>query len=283
MYHTPSPFAFCLIHFGKNPIYLEYELYFLLNLRQHTSYDILYLYSIADTPESYPRAVKNLNIPNLIISSYDDTYITYKIENYKSVYEHFNVLRVCNYIFAFEHMEYKKICVVESDLVIVKNIDSIFTLKSPAILFYPSENQYENSKLKITDKKLLLKMSISKSFVNGGVLLFSPSRALFKKSKDLLHEIIREDCIYPNETLFLVTMRNLHNLPIHYNMSTYHLHQKYEKPIHIYHFNNTIYKPLNMIKDDWINKDTKILRKKIVLFYKKEIYNRFKRLVQSQI
>ena len=64
MHITSSPFAFCLIHFGKNPKYLEYELYFLLNLRQHTSYDILYLYSIADTPPSYPQAVKNLNIPN---------------------------------------------------------------------------------------------------------------------------------------------------------------------------------------------------------------------------
>ena len=49
--------AFAIIHFGKNPVYLELELYFFKMLRQYTNNDILYLYSLNDTPKSFVDAV----------------------------------------------------------------------------------------------------------------------------------------------------------------------------------------------------------------------------------
>ena len=38
-------YAFAIIHFGSNPVYLELEMYFFKMLRQNTSNDIIYLYS----------------------------------------------------------------------------------------------------------------------------------------------------------------------------------------------------------------------------------------------
>ena len=43
-------YAFSLIHFGDKLKYLELEIYLVIMLRKHTKYDIIYLYSINDTP-----------------------------------------------------------------------------------------------------------------------------------------------------------------------------------------------------------------------------------------
>jgi hypothetical protein len=37
-------YAFAIIHFGSNPVYLELEMYFFKMLRKYTSNDIIYLY-----------------------------------------------------------------------------------------------------------------------------------------------------------------------------------------------------------------------------------------------
>ena len=171
-------------------------------------------------------------------------------------------------------------------MVIMENIDSIFDLHMPSLLYYPSKNQYDNSKIEITNKEELFKGSITKSFVNGGILLFKPSKYLFKVSLKTIKKVIQNNCMYPNETLFLYTMRNLYNLPVIYNMSYYYLKEipeKYKNKIKIYHFNNTIYKPLDMIQDNWYKKDTNQLRKKIVIYYKKMIYNKFKNKVKKMM
>ena len=55
-----SKYTYALIHFGNNPKYLELEIYFLLNLRKYTKYDITYLYSINDTPNIYHEIIKSL-------------------------------------------------------------------------------------------------------------------------------------------------------------------------------------------------------------------------------
>ena len=43
-----SKYTYALIHFGNNPKYLELEIYFLLNLRKYTKYDITYLYMLSN-------------------------------------------------------------------------------------------------------------------------------------------------------------------------------------------------------------------------------------------
>ena len=57
-----SKYTYALIHFGNNPKYLELEIYFLLNLRKYTKYDITYLYSINDTPSIYHHIIKSFFI-----------------------------------------------------------------------------------------------------------------------------------------------------------------------------------------------------------------------------
>ena len=66
-------YAFATIHFGSNPVYLELELYFFKMLRQNTSHDILYLYSVNDTPPAFVEAVRPL-VTDVI--PYDDKPIT---------------------------------------------------------------------------------------------------------------------------------------------------------------------------------------------------------------
>jgi hypothetical protein len=277
-----SPYAFCLIHFDSNPMYLEYELYTILMLKENTKYDIVYLYSINDTPKEFVNKIELINVKTL---SYDDKNITYDIQNFKSIYKHFNKLRTCNYLFALQLVNYKKICIIESDMVIMKNIDDIFKLKDPAILYYPEKSKIkENHKIKnIKDKEELLNRTVNKSLVNGGVLLFTSSIMYYKKSINNLKIIISKNCINPNESLFLYTMKNIYNLPTKYNLSHYLLDQytDIKDEIVIYHFNSTIYKPLDIIKDNYIYKDKNKLRKSIVLYFKKHYYDKYHNLVNK--
>ena len=90
-------YAFATIHFGSNPVYLELELYFFKMLRQNTSHDILYLYSVNDTPPAFVEAVRPL-VTDVI--PYDDKHITYDV-TFNSGYSNVNTLRTCNFIFAY--------------------------------------------------------------------------------------------------------------------------------------------------------------------------------------
>jgi hypothetical protein len=272
--------AFCIIHFGNNKKYLEYEIYTILMLKKNTKYDIVYLYSINDTPKEFIDIIKSLDI---YVKEYNDLNITYNIQKFNSTYKHFNTLRTCNYLFALKLINYKKICIIESDMIIMNNIDDIFTLNSPTILYYLDNNIYENNKINKSNDELF-NLSINKGFVNGGVLLFKPSLYYYKKSINNLKLIIHNNCIYPNESLFLYTMKNLYNLPIKYNLSHYYISQyaNIKKDIIIYHFNSTIYKPLDIIKDDYVYKNKKD-RKEIVIFFKKNYYDIHKNFVENKI
>ena len=95
-------YAFAIIHFGSNPVYLELELYFFKMLRQNTSHDILYLYSVNDTPPAFVDAVRPL-VTDVI--PYDDKHITYDV-TFNSGYSNFNTLRTCNFIFAYTLKKY---------------------------------------------------------------------------------------------------------------------------------------------------------------------------------
>lgn len=53
-------YAFCLIHFGNKPKYLELEIYTIIMLKKNTKYDIVYLYSINDTPNNFINIIKKI-------------------------------------------------------------------------------------------------------------------------------------------------------------------------------------------------------------------------------
>ena len=170
--------AYALIHFGNNPKYLELEIYFIKNLQRNTVYDIIYLYSVADTPQKYVDIIESLSVKTV---PYDDTGITYNITNFVSGYQHFNTLRTCNFIYAYKLLDYKKICIIESDMVIMSNIDNIFKFKCPSILYYPDEDKVLlNHKVEL-DKKVVLNSCNDNSYVNGGVLILKPSLKIFDK------------------------------------------------------------------------------------------------------
>ena len=147
--------AFAIIHFGSNPVYLELELYFLKMLRQYTKNDIIYLYSVNDTPEIFVESIRPFATE---VVPYDDRGITYDVA-FKSEYTNFNTLRTCNYIFAYTLTKYDTVCIIESDMVIMRDIDSIFSLRSPAALTYyigdrllKSNDQVRNNPTEVLSK-----------------------------------------------------------------------------------------------------------------------------------
>lgn len=291
--------AFVLIHFGSNPIYLELEIYFLISLRKHTKNNILYLYSIADTPHCFVEAIRPYVTQTI---PYDDTGITFNIP-FSSHYTSFNTLRTCNYIFAYTLTDYDKICLLESDMVVVQDIDSIFNLKTPSVhnvvsTFDYSKNNNANKPYKVIKNptKILNKCRIdstpyvSQTEINGGVMLIKPSIQMFDSSKKYLKLIIENGCKYPNETLFVYMNPVFYNLPVKYNMMHWVLKNMVSKQLPIwnaqgtpivYHFNEAQYKHLDMIKDQWLENNAnneKIMEKyklyKIPVFYfRDEVYN----------
>jgi len=280
-------YAFVLNHFGNNPTYLKYELYFLYSLRDNTKNDIIYMYSINDTPKEFINIIQSLNL-NIITIPIDDINITYNVE-FKSSYTSFNLLRPSNYIFAFQLLKYKKICTVESDMIITSNIDDIFELKTPSIVYYPlSKNKNINENIKIIINKEKMKEIINKcpkeSFTNGGVILFKPSLEIFEKLKENIKKIINYNCIYPSETLFLYTFPKFYNLPIMYNMSHWQLKiYKFNFLIKILHFNNYNYKPIDIIEDKTfnINQIKNPIIKSILLDFKEKYYNKYNKKIKK--
>ena len=279
--------AFAIVHFGNNPVYLELELYFLIMLQKYTKNDILYLYSVNDTPSSFVDAVRpsvNSVIP------YDDKGITYDVK-FESIYSKFNILRTCNFIFAYTLEKYDKICIIEADTVIMGNLDSIFNLNAPAILtYYIGEKQLKtNAKVENTQEDVIAKCK-NMGRLNGGVMLIKPSMRLFETYKEKIKDVVKNNCRYPNETLFEYVNNSYFNMPIQYNLTHFfakpHIIAKYgltKDEILVFHFNETKFKHIDIIKDpidetgmNWLeNPDPKYaIKKNTVLYYKDTVYDK---------
>ena len=167
-----NKYSFVLIHFGNNKKYLEYELYFLMNLHQYTKYEICYLYSVHDTPKEFIEKIKALKL-NIKTIPYNDKGYSYEIEDkFISGYSHFNTLRTCNFIYAYLLTQYEKVCILESDMVIMRNIDALFDLKCPSVFYTMNKNKsIQNTKnyiLKIDQNDMIDNCSKG-SPINGGV------------------------------------------------------------------------------------------------------------------
>jgi alpha-N-acetylglucosamine transferase len=267
--------AFVIIHFGNKKKYLELEIYLCLMLKNNSSQDIIYLYSINDTPVEFVNIIKNYcdkTIP------YDDKNITYQINNFDSHYKHFNTLRTCNFIFSYKLEQYEKICIIESDMVILKNIDEIFDLDSPAtFLYYKSDKFFfDNYKVEINHNEVLNHCN-DKGLMNGGIIIIKPSIKLFDLAIEKINSVIKNNCKFPNETLFLLLNKYLYNLPYTYNgiqfyiksiADTYKLNA--DKYLSIVHFNSNEYKHIDIIRDKWLDK---IKKKKRHLYYPLYYFN----------
>jgi alpha-N-acetylglucosamine transferase len=275
-------YAFVLVHFGDKLKYLELEIYACEMIRKNTIHDIIYLYSINDTPIKFVNIMKEY-CTNVI--PFDDNGITYNIKNFKSLYQHFNTLRTCNFIYAYQLTQYKKICIIESDMIILKNIDDIFKLKCPCVLtYYNISKILENYKININSNKDLLECS-KKSNINGGVMLIKPSLTKYNLYINNIKKIIYNNCIYPNETLFLISNKTIYNLPYKYNGVQFNLikysnifHINMKEYLSILHMNAKEHKHIDIIKDKWLNKLKNNNKKKLlyyfISFFKKEYFDR---------
>jgi hypothetical protein len=267
--------AFVLVHFGDKPKYLELEIYLCINLRKNTKNHIIYLYSINDTPTKFIDIMKKYCD---YIIPYDDNNITYNVQ-FASVYSHFNILRTCNFIFAYQLIQYKKICLIESDMIITNNIDDIFKLKTPSMLVYEN-NILDNYKL---DSK---KCDFLKLNTNGGIMLIKPSISKFNKYLKNLKKVIEINYKYPNEILFLLTNNIIYNLPYKYNSHAaqyelFDMEKKYNINIKEYtlilHFKCKEHKHIDIIRDGYLEdmKDKKYLVYYFLKKYKKDYYDKY--------
>lgn len=249
-------YAYVIIHFGLNPVYLELELYFLAMLSRftdnnHPRPDIVYMYSITDTPTAFIKAIKKF--ANVIAIPFDDAGITYNVP-YKSKYTHFNLLRVCNFIFAYTLTQYDKVCIIEADMVLMEPINTIFELQTPAALTYYTGLKRINQNFRITTRAAdVLAKCNDTGRLNGGIMLIKPDMEQFRKYVAAIPAIVQKGCKYPNETLFEYVNRVYYNLPVMYNFSHYHLRRMHQYPlsaadIKVYHFNETTFKHLDTIK-----------------------------------
>ena len=270
--------AFAIIHFGSNPKYFELELYFCSMLKDYTENNIIYMYSTSDTPASFATAIEPFVYKTI---GFDDNKITNKVD-FTSGYASFNTLRTCDFIFAYTLTEYEKICIIESDLVIMGNIDSIFRLNTPSILYYGGGETNLNKNIEYhSNENDVLRECREKSDANGGAMVIRPSMELFHKYVETIPIIAANQCKYPNEALFQYVNKTFYNLPVKYNLSHYHtlrLHRYGMNPdgseVLIFHFNETDKKHLDIIKDKWLeeNKDnsevmTKYRVRKIPIFH----------------
>ena len=277
--------AYVINHFGKNPKYLEYEMYFLKNLRKHTKNPIIYLYSTYDTPSFFIQKLKKLNI-NLKFVSYNDDEITINIKSkFISKYSHFNTLRTCNFIFAYLLTEYNKICIVESDMYILKSIDDIFNLNAPSVMYAMNKGSThkDNTNYKLNlDLKDMIDNCHKGTPINGGLLLIEPSKEKYNLCIKKINEIIKNNCAFPNETLFLISNPECYNLPVMYNFLHYYFNNFHKfDDIRLIHYNNTIYKPLDIIKDNYIDKLDNKINKEIINSYYKNIYLMYRNEIQK--
>jgi hypothetical protein len=262
-------FAYVIIHFGSNIKYLEYEMYEIIMLQSISKYDIVYMYSIHDTPEIFVKTIKKMGVKT---KGFDDSLIIDRSKKFSSIYPHFNVLRVCCFIYANLLVEYEKVCVIESDIILYKGIDNVFKLQTPSVYFYDIDrkNSLKNYKIVNIDKKTNV---CDFSLINGGVMLFEPNKKLIKNLDTYIDSIITHNCKFPNETLFLLLYNDIYNLPINYNIRKYIDF----KEIKIYgrHFDFTQYKPLDIIKDNYVDKVKTQIVKESLKYFKTNYYDKY--------
>jgi hypothetical protein len=249
--------AYVLVHFGSNLKYFELEVYFCIMLAEFAdkNIDIVYLYSESDTPPAFVHEIKPFVNKTI---GFNDEGITFNVPEFESAYTSFNTLRTCDFIFAYNLTEYAKICIVESDLVIMGNIDSVFRLNAPSILTYSGNPiDYNETHPVNTTHEGALRECKTKSTLNGGVMLIEPSKEKFEECVAALPTIVNNKCKYPNEALFEYVNRKLYNLPVEYNLSHYHTLRlgKYgirdPSEVRVFHFNETEFKHLDIVKDTW--------------------------------
>jgi hypothetical protein len=288
---TSTENAFVIVHFGNKSKYLELEIYLSIMLRKNTKYDIVYFYSINDTPQSYINIMKDYCTHCI---PYDDNNITFNVM-YNSIYEYFNVLRTCNFMFAYKLIQYKKICLIESDTIILNNIDDIFKLKAPSALIYFDKNKntkykfLENHKI-VLDSKKILSECLFQSGMNGGVLLIKPSIAKYKDCKKNIKIIIEKNCRNPNETLFLIVNKTIYNLPFKYNGVQYDIDNiahackvDMKKYLSIIHISTNEFKHIEFIRDGYLEK-YKIKKPTLCYFiniFKNEYYNKYNKQITN--
>lgn len=280
--------AFAIIHFGSNKKYFELELYFCIMLQKNTSNNIIYMYSETDTPVEFVNAIKPFVYST---KGFNDNGITYNVD-FASKYTSFNTLRTCDFIFAYLLEEYDKVCIIESDLVIMSNIDSVFSLNVPAALCYGCGNRNINSNVLVHKTKTeILNNCVTTSDLNGGVMLIKPDKRKYDEYISSIKTIADAGCKYPNEALFEYVNNNFYNLPIMYNLSHYktlNLTSYGLRPngedIKVYHFNETDFKHLDIIKDGWLKQnlnDPKVaskyrVRKLPIIYFENTIYEPYK-------
>jgi hypothetical protein len=244
--------AFVLIHFGDKIKYLELEILFCINLRKYTDHDIIYLYSVNDTPASFVTIMEKYCT---YIVPYDDNNITYNIK-FNSIYSHFNILRTCNFIFAYKLVQYQKICILESDMIIMQNMDDIFDLRTPSMLVY-RDNILDNYRLYGKN------IDFASLNTNGGVMVIKPSLIKFREYLKNIKHVIESVYNFPNEMLFLLSNTYFFNLPYKYNAyakeyELRNIQDKYgldmKKYVKLLHFKCTIYKHLDIIRDNFLKK-----------------------------
>jgi hypothetical protein len=237
------------------------------------------MYSKSDTPSKFVEVMKKFNVKTV---EYDDSDINKKIDNFKSVYEHFNTFKTCAFFYANMLTEYDKVCVIESDQVYKKGFEKVFEIDGPAILYYnqPTSDYDKNNKLSI-DKKFIINECNKNSHTNGGILVFKPDKKLIDTYIKNIDVIAEKNCSYPNETLFLYTNNIIYNVPFRYNSSHYMFEKKHSNEIFNYHFNSSIYKPLKIIKDNYkIDKKFKI-KNEAVDFFRNNFYNKYHKRVDE--
>ena len=273
--------AYVLMHFGSNIKYLEYELYSILMLKSISKHDIVYMYSIVDTPDVFVKKIKDMKVKTL---GFDDTIIYNKSKEFRSIYDRFNLLRISCFVYANLLTEYKKVCIVESDIILYKGFQNVFKLNTPAAYFHHSSKvkSLENFKKIINSKEVLNTCTNKdKSLINGGVLLFEPNKDIFPKFYQLLDVMIQKGCIFPNEAIYLLLYDEIYNIPINYNMRRF----TYDPDITIYgrHFDCTIYKPLDIIKDGYVDTVKITSGKESILYFKKKYYDKYHKKISEII
>lgn len=266
-------FAYVINHFNDKIKYLEYELYFLFHFRAKTNLDIVYMYSINDTPESFIEIIKRANL-NIKFFPYDDKDLTYNV-TYKSGYEHFNTLRTCNFVFSLLLTEYEKVCIVESDMFLLANMDDVFECRVPSAKFYGYEKR---GNILVHTKKDLCR----ETPINGGILILKPDKEKFKQLISNLPKIINENCPFPNEALFLFGYKKYYNLPVKYNFSRYFIkHINEYSDIRLLHYDLNIYKPLDSSKENYWPLEKNPLKRKYLKKYQEEVYDVYKERINE--
>jgi lipopolysaccharide biosynthesis glycosyltransferase len=137
--------------------------------------------------------------------------------------------------------------------------------------------------------------------VNGGVMVINPSPQLFAEYKAKIVDVVQHNCKYPNETLFEYVNNDYFNLPVQYNLSHYHAQparlQSYQLDpgdIFVYHFNETDYKHIDIIKnpvdekgDNWlelIDRQPKYVIRKLPIFhYKRGVFDRYRMVIEPLV